>query len=190
MNMKSARLLLTLFIVIGVVSCSSISSVRVAYQYDPGAEFTSFRSYDWFPVPRNNARYALIVKQIKGAMDRQLAAEGFEMMPGDPQLLIALHGGIQARLDYNEWEYIHETYEAYAETRRLDFMKYTDDMLIFDFIDAKTGQLIYRATVTAFITIEPSPEEIEDKINEAVRQVVDKFRQISFSVSSGDEARN
>jgi hypothetical protein len=48
-------------------------------------------------------------------------------------------------------------------------------MLIVDFIDNEKKTLVYRAIAYALISLEPTPEEREKKINEAVTRILENF---------------
>lgn len=172
------RHVLVLWLSVLALSCASINRVDVIHQYDPEINFTALKSYDWFPVPEYNIRYDLIVKQIKGEMDSQLQYRGFKRDSQRPDFLIALHGGIQSRLSFPEWEYLSENYKQYAMTRRLDMMSYTDDTFIIDFIDTRTKTLAYRATATAYLSYEPTSEKREEKIAVAVQQILDDYARV------------
>lgn len=172
------RLFVILYLVIFCMSCSSISSVKVNSEYDPEIDFSALQSYDWFPFPGKNIRYGLIIKQIKNEMNMQLKVRGFKKISSNPDFFIALHGGIQPRLGFTEWQYLHEHYEPYALKRRIDIINYADDTFIIDFIDTKTKILIYRAIVTAYISIEPTQEKREEKIREAIAKVLENYQQI------------
>jgi len=176
--MKFQRLLIVLCLPILAVSCASLNSVNIIREYDPEVDFSAFRSYDWFPVPETNIKYDLIVKQIKGEMNTQLKYRGFNKDSQHPDFLIALHGGIQNKISFPEWEYLNENYGKYAITRRLDLTKYTDDTFIIDFIDTKTKTLAYRATATAYLSLEPTSEKREKAITEAVKQILDDYAQV------------
>ncbi|MCK5426960.1 MAG: DUF4136 domain-containing protein, partial [Thermodesulfovibrionia bacterium] len=82
------------------------------------------------------------------------------------------------RLVFAEWQYLHEQYEPYALKRRIDIINYADDTFMIDFIDTKTKILIYRAIVTAYISIEPTQEKREEKIREAIAKVLENYLQI------------
>ncbi len=176
--MGPLRLFVILYLMIFSMSCSSFSSVKVNSEYDPEIDFSALQSYDWFPVPGKNVRYGLIIKQIKNEMNMQLKVRGFKKVSTNPNFFIALHGGTQSRLGFTEWQYLDEYYEQYALKRRLDSIQYADDTFIIDFIDTKTKILIYRAIVTAYISIEPTQEKREEKIREAIAKVLENYQQI------------
>lgn len=176
--MKSRKLLIVLWLPILAISCLSIYSVDVIHEYDPEVDFTAFKSYDWFPVPENNIKYDLIVKQIQSEMNNQLKVRGFNRDSQNPDFLIALHGGIQSKLSFPEWAYLSENYEEYAITRRFDIAYYTDETFIIDFIDTRTKTLAYRATATVYLSLEPTSEKRAKKINKAVTQLLDDYAQV------------
>jgi hypothetical protein len=173
--MNYIKLFVVFWLPLLAISCASINSVDVIHEYDPEVDFSSLKSYDWFPVPGNNIQYGLIIKQIKSEMNKQMNVRGFIKDSRHPDFLIALHGGIQNKLSFPEWEYLSENYEKYAITRRFDITHYSDETLIIDFIDTKTKTLVYRATATASLSLEPTSEGREKKIAKAVKQILDDY---------------
>ncbi len=119
-------LVIVLCVAIFTSGCASLLKVNVDYEYDPEADFASLKSYDWFPVPRINVRYDLLIKQIKSEMSNQLKGKGYRKDSEEPDILIALHGGFQMRMDFRDWEYLYENYETYWAKRRLDLTRYED----------------------------------------------------------------
>lgn len=182
--MKRSKVLIIFCLIIFTISCASVSSVKVDHVFDPEVDFAELKSYDWLPVPSKIIRYPLIMKQIKSEMNRQMKVRSYKMETGKPDFLIALHGGIQSMLVYSDWVYLQENYEQYAIKRRIDVTQYTDDTLIFDFIDAKTGELIYRATATVYLSLESTADKREKKIIEAVTKVLDRYSRLPLTVSS------
>ena len=159
-------------------SCTTTPSVQVNYDYDPGVDFAALKSYDWFPVPEENARYDLIVNQVKMEISTHLKGLEIERVYTNPDFLIALHGGLQSWLSYTDWQYLHENYKLYAQKRRNDFAKYFDDTVIVDFIDVKTRTLIYRATATVSISIEATHEERQQRIKAAIASIFNTYAQV------------
>jgi hypothetical protein len=159
-------------------SCATTHSVQVNYDYDPGVDFAALKSYDWFPIPEENARYDLIVNQVKMEISTHLKGLGIERVYTNPDFLIALHGGLQSWLGYTDWQYLHDNYELYAQKRRNDFAKHFDDTVIVDFIDVKTRTLIYRATATVSISIEATHEERQQRIKAAIASIFNTYAQV------------
>jgi hypothetical protein len=182
--MNRSRLFVILWLMVFATSCASVSSVKVDYVHDPEFDFAALKSYDWLPVPSKSIRYPLILKQIKSEMDRQLYVRNYKNVTGNPDFFIAVHGGIQSTLAYDDWVYLQDKYDQYAIKRRIDMTQYTEDTLIFDFIDANTKGLIYRARATAYLSLETSAAKRAEKIHEAVATVLDSFMQITLTDAS------
>jgi hypothetical protein len=165
--LTSAALCLALI----VMSCATVT---VDYTYDPETDFDALRSFNWFPVPRENVRFDLFIKQVKSEIATQIHMKGFSIADDDPDFLIALHGGFQSRMDYLDWEYLYDNYQPYWAKRKIDITKYEDRQLIVDFIDTRSRELFYRATATAFVP-ESRPEQREKTLNDAVAKILENF---------------
>lgn len=172
--MKLVRNLFILSLMIVPLSCSTI---KVDYEFDPAVNFTALKSYDWFPVPKKNVRHELIIRQIRSEMEHQLKSRGFSRTTEKPDFLIALHGGLQQFLTYEDFKYLREHFEPYWAQRRIDFSRYDDDTFIIDFVDSQTRKLFYRGTVTAFI-MEPTAEKRAVTIHEAITKTLDNFQML------------
>ncbi len=186
--MKILNLICIVCVLFMYISCASMSSVEwekvsVDYVYDPEVDFAELDSYAWFPVPSKSIRYPLIMKQIKNEMKRQLKVNSIRMVSDDPDFFIALHGGIQSVLPYEDWQYLHENYEQYAIKRRIDMTKYTEDTLLVDFISAKSGTIIFRATAVTYTAFETSLKQRRMRIVESVTKVIESYLQIPDVIS-------
>ncbi len=157
------------------VSCSGVGNVHVNYEYDHEIDFNDLRSFDWFPVPTRNVRYDLIIKQIKHEIKMQLHDKGLELDQAQPDFLIAIHGGIQPRLEHDDWNYLNVNYNQYWIKRRLDIIKYHDEMLIVDIIDTRSKTLIYRAVSNTFTSIEPNYDRRSEAIKETITKILENF---------------
>ncbi len=158
-----------------ILSCSSVSSINVNYEHDYDVDFKTLKSYDWFPVPKKNIRHGLIINQIKHEINQQLKDKGISKISENPHLLIAIHGGIQNKMEFAEWQYLNLEYEQYWERRRVDAAYYHDEMIIVDIIDPKAKTLIYRATATTFTGIESTPEKRGEIITSVVEKILENF---------------
>jgi hypothetical protein len=78
-------------------------------------------------------------------------------------------------LAYDDWVFLQNNYEQYAIKRRIDMTQYTEDTLIVDFIDAESGELIYRASASIRLSLESTAEKREKKIIEAVTKILDNY---------------
>jgi hypothetical protein len=173
------------------INCAPFS---VSYDFDTEANFASLRTYDWLPVPEKAQGLAktneLTTKHIKLAVNRELKSKGLEPRSENPDMLIALHGGKEKKVDVQEWGYAYgdrdNQYWGYhprpwgpepagrdhLEYRRgIDTYEYEVGTLIIDFVDAKTKSLIWRGTATGVV----DPDIGSEKINEIVNKLLENF---------------
>ncbi len=90
--MKNIKTYLGLFLLTGVMSCSS---VLVKSDYDREINFAKFHTFDWTAQSENagsNAvqRNTLFERRLKKAVDKELTSNGFQKQTGErPDFLIA-----------------------------------------------------------------------------------------------------
>ena len=78
--MKRLSLLSITFLLLGVTSSLSQD---VRYNFDKNADFSKFKTYRWVPIKGAAQLDDLVDKQIKAAMDAQLALKGLTKVDGD-----------------------------------------------------------------------------------------------------------
>ncbi len=167
------------------------ATFNVSYDFDPEAEFSLMKTYDWSPVQGITEKNELTVKQVKFAVNNQLKAKGFRLTSDKPDMLISVHTGKEKKVEREAWGYqygdIDYYYAApvargpflgaaqpsqYAEYRQgVDTFEYELGTLILDFIDAKQNSLVWHGTVTGVI----DPERRVEQINEAIAKMLENF---------------
>ncbi|UCD56922.1 MAG: DUF4136 domain-containing protein [Candidatus Hydrogenedentota bacterium] len=175
--MKTPRACIHLGLSLLIIACSTIS---VSYDYDREADFTILKTYDWLPVPPEARADGLIVKRITNAVDRELEAKGFTMMPEAPDFHIAIYGERLTKLDIRDrgYDYGPYRYRGYywpEDRRRIEVYQYDEGTLILDLINAQTNELIWRGTATAVIDPYATPEQRDKRITEAVGKILSNF---------------
>jgi len=131
----------------------------------------------------------LTTKHIKLAVNRELISKGLELRSENPDMLIALHGGKEKKVDVQEWGYAYgdRDYQYWGyhprpwvpepmgrdiEYRRgTDTYEYEVGTLIVDFVDAKTKSLIWRGRATGVV----DPDIGSEKINEIIKKLLENF---------------
>ena len=61
---------------------------KVTYNFDQGADFSKYKTYKWVEIANTKVPDALIDKQIKGAIDSQLALKGLTRVESDEANLL------------------------------------------------------------------------------------------------------
>jgi len=169
--MKLPRML-ALFVAITTIGCSSVS---VMYDYDAQFDFASLKVYDWMAKPSGvSTRMGFFDERVTHAVNSQLAAKGYEGESTNPDFLIAYHVGVRDRINVQDWGYNYGP-RGYPLDRDISVQQYTQGTLILDFVDPKTKQLIWRGTAQGVVDPGSSPETKEEKVNEAVSRILEKF---------------
>jgi hypothetical protein len=175
--MKTFQIFLTLFLLILFAGCSTVT---VNYDYDMETDFTTLKSFNWMPDTPEPGMNDLAVSRVKNAVNRNLQAKGFTLSQSDPDFMIAVHGGSKTKLDVVDWGYSYSRYGRYGggyygTGHRIDTYEYQQGTLILDFVDANAMQLIWRGSATAVVNPDASPQEREQKVNEAVSKMLQNF---------------
>ena len=157
-----------------LVGCQPLS---VNYQTDPFADFSQYQRFDWMPekTPSSDAGQALLEKQLRFSVERELQSKGLVLDSQSPDFLISYYGSEQQRstertienTDYwgdrgryalyddpkvddymRRWRYDPGSYTRSIETQTIE---YKEGTLVIDFIDANTKQPVWQATVQGVI---------------------------------------
>ena len=92
---------------------TACAPMRVSAHVDRAQDFSGYRTFDWGPadaLPAGDPRLErspFFQDHIQGAIERQMAAKGFERaaVGGAPDLRIHFHAVIASRLDVDELDY-------------------------------------------------------------------------------------
>ena len=170
--MKSIMIVITLSLMLIVVSCSPIS---VRHDYDSTVDFAKLKTFYWMPVPVQAGISKLDVKHVQSAVSTQLQAKGYDMMPDNPDFMIAMHLGKQHKIDVQEWGYAYGPRARYAGLGRIEVYEYEEGTLLLDFVDTRSKDLIWRGVATGEVNRYASPEKKDKRINEAVQKILNNF---------------
>jgi hypothetical protein len=73
----------------------------VHYNYDRGANFASYKTYQWVDIPGGAVADQLIDQAIKRAVDEQLAQKGLTRVEKGADLYVGYHAGIHEEKSVN-----------------------------------------------------------------------------------------
>jgi len=160
------------------------TSISTNYDYDVNANFETYRTYDWIPLPETppgSARTAvqrndLLDKRIRNAVDNSLKEKGLSLDKTAPDFLVVYHVGVQDKVQVTDWGYRYSDYYWGYGGREIDVYNYQEGTLILDFVDAQTKQLIWRgAGSTAVDDSGRSPEKSDQIINKVVGKIMSQY---------------
>ncbi|HLG57593.1 MAG TPA: DUF4136 domain-containing protein [Vicinamibacterales bacterium] len=158
------------------LALNGCATVRPHSYLGRGIDFGDYRTYAWGPVgalstgdPRldNNQ---IFIGLVEAAVDRQLAAKGFEKTKRPAaQLLIHLHARLDQRLESNSID---------REYRRRDGAEYRPFVyeagtLLLDLIDTRTNGLAWRGWAEGSLDgVIDNQDSMEASIDDAVAKIL------------------
>ena len=165
----------------GWLACSGI---RVTTDYDPNADFSDVRSYAWLDensgVEGDRADVAsLLDRRLRAAVESELQSKG--IAPTDrskAKVLVTYHLGVETKLDVNTINtgYGYGPYGRYGGISSTTTVhEYQEGTLLIDMVEPSSKQLVWRGAGQARIREYSTPEEREQRVNEAVKQILEDF---------------
>jgi len=187
--MRILNLLIMAPALLWLTGCSSLS---VNYDYNKTVDFSRYKSYDWIPFPKDMPASELNKARFTTAVDENLAAKGFSQNTSNPDFLIATYYGKEKKVDVTSWGYSYAPNSyytgygyrypgrygyagGYASTGGVSVYEYEQGTIIIDFVDAKTKQLIWRATAKGVVNPASDPDKQTRKVTRVVEKLLSSF---------------
>lgn len=172
------------FVVALMLACLACSGVRVTTDFDPSADFTRVRSYAWLDersgVQGDRADVtSLLDRRVRRSVDAELQRKGLSAVGrAEADVLVTYHLGVETKLDVNTidtgYGYGRSRYRAGVSTHTT-VTEYQEGTLLIDVIEPKSKQLIWRGSGQARIRRSSTPEQREERIDQAVAQILESF---------------
>ncbi len=170
--MKRLSLFIAFCLMVFTMSCATMA---VKSDYDRDVNFANYRTFDWMaqpqkPVTNPVAQNSLLDKRIKTAVNSKLTAKGYQQQSDNPDFLIVYHSGLKDKVDVTSWGYGYGR-RGYGGGERIDVRQYKEGTLIFDFVDSKTKQLIWRGWAVGVVNnLEKTAEYIDDAVEKTLKK--------------------
>jgi hypothetical protein len=170
---------------------TACSSVRTQYDFDPGTDFSAWRTYAWYPSgtpPTGDPRLdnPLLHGRIEAAVNRTLGALGFEQVQdGTADFYVNYHLSTEQRLDVRS---MNRTYVGGPHGRHwggagwggvgwagTGVDRYEEGTLVIDLIDVSVRRLVWRGSGARRLSRDPQPDRLTKRVNEAVDEILSQF---------------
>jgi hypothetical protein len=180
---------LLLMVGVCVLILPGCSTVRVSQDYRSGRDFSGLRTYRWQPQgdekkARTTPDDPLVSERIRNAVDRILSSRGFREESTDPDIFIdyrytvrqviesddygpqvgvgtyGWRSGVFGGIGIGSGGYVHTSEEG---------------VLLIDFMDPQSGELLWRGKGTHYVEEHWSPETKTGKINELTEKTLAQF---------------
>ena len=164
------------------LALSACSSVQVNTDWDPEANFAGLHTWTWqgaTPTATGNPRLddPLVHARIQAAIQAALAMRGYrKVAEGKPDFEVAYHIAIEQRLDAQTIYTGYGPYRGWGMAGAHTVVdSYDLGTLMIDFISPVTHSVIWRGTAQSRLQDLKTPAEREQRVQEVVDEVLDKF---------------
>ncbi len=170
-----------------VTALCACSTLRVSSDYDPAFDFSGFRTWNWLTGPQAGTvdprlPSGLVEERIRAALEKHLAALGFERSAtGTPDFRVGYHAAVEDKVDVQTINRAYGYGPGWGAGRGLMtsdtyVRQYEQGTLIVDIVDPRTKRLVWRGSAQAEVYSYATPEQREARIDDAVGQILERFR--------------
>ena len=167
------------------------SSLMVTYDYDPGADFSTLRTFDWLAdvqEPTGDPRLdnSLTDIRIRGTVDGQLALKGYTKAASEkPDFYVSYYASLKDLLNMSSISH----YQGFGVGERpgygggwpagsrtvTDVQSYKEGTLILDVVHGGTNRLVWRGIAQAEADPSRDPQTRQALIREAIHDMLTHF---------------
>ena len=177
---KTYRLYFSLLLLVAASGCSPI--IKVYSEEEPGVNLYKYRTFDWLDKVAehqgNNGPEWLNERtenKIRSAVENSIRRYGFTACTEKPDIMLHYHVVIKNEVFFiRDWWCDEEIGSRYGRCHRIRPVNYSEGSLILDFIDAHTGEQVWRGAAVGVLE-HMTPEQADARIEEAVRLIFNKF---------------
>jgi hypothetical protein len=181
------KIIITRFTVFAAaVVLAACSTVTVTTDYDRSASFAKYKTYSLAPASQGQTLSPTGEAALRDSLRTELGTRGISPAgSGRADLAVVRHVFTQEKVSVHQytdwgygyhggWPYGYGHYGMWAGAPRtyVDVNNYTEGTMILDFVDTRTGKLVFRGTGKAVVG---GVESNAEKIREAVRKIVADF---------------
>jgi hypothetical protein len=163
--------LAALALALGAGGCSPI---EVNCDYNPRFNFSSVKTFAWYRVPAKEMVVSqLTLQRIEDAVKNQMEAKGYRLVSENADFLVAIHAFVQNKVRVEDYGYAGGPYGW--GPRDVEVYSYQEGTVMLDFVEAKSRELFWRGAAQGALARSRTPEQREERINEAVEKLLEKY---------------
>lgn len=166
---------------------SACGGIRVTTDFDPSTDFTPYRTFAWMEGSGagNDPRVSgdLMDQRFRRAIESELASRGMQKTTsGQPDVFVGYQIALDDQVDFETintywgrgWGY-RSVYRRGVVSSQTVAREYTVGTLVIDVFDANRRELIWRGAGEGRVNAARSPQERQERINEAVYLIMEDF---------------
>ena len=169
-------------------------SPKIGYDYDRGANFSAYRTYDWLPgeqekTGHRRADSSDVDMRIRIAVGSQLRLKGYQKLSeGKPDFYVAYHIGLKDLTPTVSSQYYSDgmagrAFSYSADTRvakgekptNSEASSYLTGSLLIDIIDTASNKLVWRGTAAGEVDPGLTSKERDERTRTLVHNILSHF---------------
>ena len=180
------RVLFALMVGLATIGGSCFAQ-DVRYNFDQNTDFSRFKTYKWVALKDAPKVSDLVDKQIKAAVDLQLATKGLTKVDDDKaDLFVGYQAGVGQEKEFtsysSDWGYGGGWYRGgwygggtgMSTTHGQTSTIYTGQLAL-DMYDSANHDLVWRGVGSKSIDVKAKPEKQQKNLNKAVTKILKNY---------------
>ncbi len=156
----------------GLLILSAVAAAQnVTFDYDRGANFSDYKTYQWVDSPSGRAPNQLMHQNIQRAVDSQLALKGMQRVENGGDLQIAYQAAVDEEKQFNVWG----TGPRLLGNGQVTSSTIQVGKLVIDFFDPAKQQLVWQGSAEKTLDIKKDPEKNYQNLQKAVAKMLKNY---------------
>jgi hypothetical protein len=170
-----------------LLAVSTALAQDVRYNFDKNTDFSKFKTYKWVAIKGADQTNDLVDKQVKDALDAELATKGLSKVEGDnADLFVGYQTAIGQEKQFNsystDWGYGGGWYRGgwyggmggSSMTTGQTSTIYTGQ-LVLDMYDSANKDLVWRGVASKTLDPKAKPEKQQKNLAKAVKKLLKNY---------------
>ncbi len=156
-------------------------SYNVTYDYDVTASYGRYRTFDYYTSKKGTGgTTSLMDKRVRAAVENELKAKGFTMeTKADPDFLVTYYPIVQNRkvrtTVRSGWGWGYRPFYGGVGVSSSQVRNHKEGSIVIEIVDFKSNQMIWQGAADGALTGLESPEDANEVVPKAVRDILAKF---------------
>jgi hypothetical protein len=160
--------------------CGLALAQTVTYNYDRGSDFSKYKAYKWVQIKESNHPNELVDKQIKAAVDSQLATKGLTKTDSEQaDLYVGYQVGVDKEKSISAYSMGGGPWGGGARWGGGMTTATTSTIqvgqLVLDMYDPSTKQMVWRAMGSKELDPTAKPEKRQENLNKGVAKLLKNY---------------
>ena len=143
----------------------------VQFDYDRSVNFNGYKTYQWVECQQVEVGDQLLDKDIKRAVDEQLAGKGLRRVESGGDLYVGYQAGITQEKEFDSFGWG----PRWWGDRRITSSTIDIGKLVIGMFDPATKQLVWRGSATKTLDIKKDPDKNYRNLEKAMAKLLKNY---------------